>query len=192
MGDQDVSCGTFLELLLKWNEKINLVSKSNTKEMMWDRHIEDSKSLIDFIDFEDVIVDVGSGAGFPGVVLSICGAKNVILVESDERKAAFLLQASKISGNKIEILNQRVENLELKCDILTSRAFASIDDILNLCHNIEVRKKVLLLKGNSVMMEIEDALKNWHFKYQMHKKNNGWIIELDYDNSDCKPKRRGR
>lgn len=186
-----VSRGTFLpyiELLLKWNKIINLVSKSCNSDEIWERHICDSAKLFDFIDKDDIVVDIGSGGGFPSVVLSIMGIKEIIAVESDSRKAAFLLQASKISPNKISILNKRVEDIELKCDILTSRAFASVSGILEMCKGIYVRKKLLLLKGEKAQTEIDEALKKWDFEYHI---NNG-VVEINYDNSNCKPKRRGR
>lgn len=186
----DVSRETFepyVELLLKWNQKINLVSKKCTKEEIWDRHICDSAKLFYSIDRDDTLIDIGSGAGFPGIILSIMGINEVTLIESDERKAAFLLQASKISKNKVIILNKRVEELELKCDILTSRAFASVSKILEICKNISVRKKILLLKGEKATEEIDEALKIWSFKYRIY--GNG-VVEINYDNSDCKPKRR--
>lgn len=181
----------YLKLLEKWNDKINLVAKD---EDIWQRHILDSAQLYQFVSPDDKILDVGSGAGFPGVVLSMMGVKEVTLVESDVRKAAFLLQASKLSPNKITILNERIENLHLKCDILTSRAFASVNDILNFCRNVKIEKKLLLLKGQRVMMEIEEAKNFWQFEYQMHQSvtdSNGWVVELKYDNSDCKSKRWG-
>lgn len=182
----------FLELLEKWNSKINLVSKD---EDIWNRHILDSAQLFKFIHPDDKILDVGSGAGFPGIVLSMMGIKDVTLVESDVRKAAFLLQAAKLSPNKITILNERIEKLDLTCDILTSRAFASVSDILNYCQNIKIRKNLLLLKGQKIMMEIEEAKNVWDFEYKIHQSvtdNSGWVVEIKYDNSDCKSERRGR
>lgn len=187
-----VSRETFLgyvELLEKWNKKINLVAK---EEDIWRRHILDSAQLFEFIDPKDKIIDVGSGAGFPGVILSLMGAKDVTLIESDVRKSAFLLQAAKLSPNKITVVNERIEKLELECDILTCRAFASIDNILNLCQTIKVGKKLLLLKGQKAMIEIEEAKANWQFESQMQQNDNGWVVEIKYDNSDCKPKRRSR
>lgn len=180
---------SYLELLEKWNNKINLVAKG---EDVWNRHILDSTQLIKFIDSEDKIIDVGSGAGFPGVVLSLMGVKDVTLIESDVRKSAFLLQAAKLSPHKITVMNERVEKLKLECDILTCRAFASIDNILNLCQSIKVNKKLLLLKGQKAMMEIEEAKANWQFEYQMYENDHGWVVELKYDNSNCKSKRWGR
>lgn len=182
----------YIELLFKWNNNINLISKNITINDIWERHIYDCASLLEFIGPNDKVIDVGSGAGFPGIILSLLGIKDVTLIESDSRKAAFLLQASKFCSNKVTILNERVENLPLECDILTSRAFASITNILALCNNIKVKKKCLFLKGKKAIMEIEEAQKEWVFDYRIDKKNEGWVVELDYDNIDCKPKRRGR
>ncbi len=182
----------YVELLEKWNSKINLVSKD---EDIWHRHILDSAQLFKFIHPDDKILDVGSGAGFPGIILSMIGIKDVTLVESDVRKAAFLLQAAKLSPNKITVLNERIEKLDLTCDILTSRAFASVSDILNFCQNIKIRKNLLLLKGQKLMIEIEEAKNIWNFEYKIHQSatnNSGWVVEIKYDNSDCKSERRGR
>lgn len=152
-------------LILKWNKTINLVSYKSEKEL-WARHIWDSLQLMQYIDNPDIhLLDVGTGGGFPGIVLSIGGVKNVTLVESDVRKSIFLLQASKICDNKINIINQRIENLVLTCDILTSRACASLEKLFNYTQNIKVKTKYLLLKGAEYQKEIDEAQKKWSFYY---------------------------
>ncbi|WP_410520998.1 16S rRNA (guanine(527)-N(7))-methyltransferase RsmG [Candidatus Tisiphia endosymbiont of Beris chalybata] len=152
-------------LILKWNKTINLVSYKSEKEL-WARHIWDSLQLMQYIDNPDIhLLDVGTGGGFPGIVLSIGGVKNVTLVESDVRKSIFLLQASKICDNKINIINQRIENLALTCDILTSRACASLEKLFNYTQNIKVKTKYLLLKGAEYQKEIDEAQKKWSFYY---------------------------
>lgn len=181
----------YIELLLKWNNSINLISKNITIEELWSRHIYDCLSLLELVKITDKVIDVGSGGGFPGIILSLCGIKDITLIESDVRKSAFLLQASKLCDNKVTILNDRVENLDLECDILTSRAFAPISNILDLCSNIKVSKKCLFLKGKRAMLEIDKASELWNFNYKIHKQSEGSIVELYYDNIDCKPKRRG-
>jgi 16S rRNA (guanine527-N7)-methyltransferase len=170
----------YIELLDKWNKKINLISKGEFDDI-WERHIFDSLQLLKFVDQKDHILDVGSGAGFPGILLAINGMKNVTLVESDSRKVAFLLQASQLAPCGVSILNKRIEDVELECDILTARAFASINDILRLCFKIKVRKKIVLLKGERVEEEIEEALKNWNFNYKLHPSEThekSWVVEL--------------
>lgn len=145
----------YQELVLKWNRTINLVSKESSKEF-WLRHIVDSLQLLKYIDDQDIsLIDVGSGAGLPGIVLSIAGIRDVTLIESDERKCTFLLQASKISPNKVTILNKRVEDVYLECDILTCRAFASLEKIFIYTKNIKIKDKYLLLKGENYLQELK-------------------------------------
>jgi len=149
----------YQKLVLKWNHAINLISKNSSREF-WLRHIVDSLQLLKYIDDKNIsIIDVGSGAGLPGIVLSIAGVKEVTLIESDERKCMFLFQASKISPNKVKILNKRVEDVYLECDILTSRAFASLDKIFSYTKNIKVKNKYLLLKGENYLQEFKSECK---------------------------------
>ena len=127
------------------------------------------------------MIDVGSGAGLPGIVLALNGIKNVTLVEADSRKAAFLFQASMLAPHKVSIVNERVERVNLECDVLTARAFASINDIMKLCSTIKTNKKILLLKGKQVRSERAEAQKNWSFDYVLHPgeiQNDSWIVEL--------------
>lgn len=150
-------------LAIRWNEKLNLIS-SNSVKNFWERHIIDSLQLLKFISDKDIhLVDIGTGAGFPGLILSIAGVKKVTLVESDSRKAAFLLQASILSSNKVDIVNDRAENLSLFCNIITCRAFANIDNILELTSKIKVSDKYLLLKGEAYSTELNNAKKRWKF-----------------------------
>lgn len=171
----------YQSLVLKWNKVINLVSCSTESEF-WTRHILDSLQLMKYINsFDSHVVDIGSGAGLPGVILSIAGIKNVTLIESDERKVAFLLQAAKCSNNKIQIINDRIENVVLECDMLTSRAFASLEKIFSYTKNIMVKDKYLLLKGQGYQEEIDNAKKKWsfyHLTYDSMTSNNSKIIEI--------------
>ena len=170
------------DLLLKWNSVINLVSSNSIHEIL-QRHILDSMQLLKFIEDKDIsIIDIGSGAGLPGIILSVCGIKKVTLVESDSRKAAFLLQASKISSGEIEIINDRIENITgLECNIVSSRALADLNEIFELSRNIEIADKYLLHKGESYKKEISDARKHWLFNVKVHDSitsNQGKILEI--------------
>ncbi|MDD9335132.1 MAG: 16S rRNA (guanine(527)-N(7))-methyltransferase RsmG [Rickettsiaceae bacterium] len=180
----------YQSLTLKWNKTINLVS-CNTEHEFWVRHILDSLQLMKYINDHNIhLVDVGSGGGFPGIVLSIAGIKNVTLVESDVRKSIFLLQASKISTNKVNVVNQRIENVKLDCDILTSRACAQLEKIFVYIQHINVRNKYLLFKGEQYQKEIEIAKKRWSFCHSMYDSetsDNSKILEISniYDKNSC-------
>lgn len=159
----------YSDLLLKWNSTINLISSSTIHEVL-QRHIIDSLQLLKFITNKDIsIVDIGSGAGLPGIILSIAGISKVTLVESNSRKAAFLLQAAKLSKGKVEIVNDRIEDIvDLKCDIVTSRAFADLDKIFTLSQGIDITDKYLLHKGEKYKEEISKTKKHWLFNSKVH------------------------
>ncbi len=169
-------------LTLKWNKTINLISH-NTKHEFWVRHILDSLQLMQYINDTNIhLIDVGSGNGLPGIVLSIAGIKNVTLVESNTRKSIFLLQASKFSSNKVQVVNQQVENVKLDCDILTSRAFTQLEKIFACTKHINVKDKYLLLKGEQYQNEIKIAQKKWYFYYSVYDSktfNNSKILEIN-------------
>lgn len=170
------------DLIIKWNNTINLVS-TNDIENIQRRHFDDSTQLLNFISNKDIaIIDIGSGAGFPGIVLSIMGVKKITLIESDSRKAAFLMQAKKLSLNSIEIINDRVENTnELECNIITSRAFAELDTIFHYTKNITIKDKYLLHKGETYQKELDEAAKHWLFNVNIHDSitfNKGKILEI--------------
>jgi 16S rRNA (guanine527-N7)-methyltransferase len=158
----------YQRLIIKWNKVINIISQSSVEDL-WERHIIDSLQLLSLINNKNIhLVDVGSGAGFPGLVLSIAGVKKVTLIESDIRKSVFLLQASKISNNIVEILPKRIEMIDYSCDILTSRAFASIDKTFQYTKNIKVKDRYLLLKGENYQEELKKARVNWLFDCIVH------------------------
>lgn len=158
----------FQQLLLKWNKAINLISSSTVQNVM-NRHILDSLQLLSYMDKDSKIIDLGSGAGFPGIVLSIAGVQDVTLIESDARKSAFLLQAAKLSNYNPKIINDRIENIDnLSCDIITSRAFADLDSIFKYSFNIEVKSKYLLHKGAGYKDEVSNARKHWLFNKTVH------------------------
>jgi 16S rRNA (guanine527-N7)-methyltransferase len=170
----------YTDLVLKWNKSINLISK-NTIDDIWTRHIKDSMQLMNYLNKTDYVIDIGSGAGFPAIVLSILGVHNITLVESDIRKTVFLLQAAKISSNNIIVKNLRVENFKSECDVITSRAFASLIDIFKYTQNIFVRNKYLLMKGKNYLNEIEAAKEKWNFDIKIYdslSSMDGKILEI--------------
>ena len=158
----------FQKILIKWQKSINLISK-NTIENTWERHFLDSAQLYKFVrDIEGNIIDFGSGAGFPGMVLAIMGKKNIHLVESDYKKCVFLKEIAMLTETDITIHNCRIEELNfINVDVVTCRALASLK---NLIHYVEVfinkslgerqqYPKLLFLKGKSYFSEIIELSK---------------------------------
>lgn len=159
----------FSEMLLKWNAKINLVSKKISSDELWQRHILDSAQLIKYLPGESCrIIDFGSGAGFPPLILAMLGNYNVTAVESDQRKCAFMQEACVKFGLQVKIINSRIEELpELECDVITSRALASVEKLLDYSENILQSKAfMLLLKGQNVAEEINQASIGWKFHHE--------------------------
>jgi len=171
----------YQKLLLKWNKTINLIS-SNTIQDIMNRHILDSLQLLSYMDKTSKVIDLGSGAGFPAIILSIAGIEDVTMIESDSRKSAFLLQASRLSNHKPKIINDRIENIDnLSCDIVTSRAFSELDSIFEYSSKIEVKDKYLLHKGAGYKNEISKAQKHWLFNETVHDSitsETGKILEI--------------
>ena len=158
----------FQKILIKWQKSINLISR-NTIENTWERHFLDSAQLYKFVrDIEGNIIDFGSGAGFPGMVLAIMGKKNIHLVESDYKKCVFLKEIAMLTETDITIHNCRIEELNfINVDLVTCRALASLK---NLIHYVEVfinkslgerqqYPKLLFLKGKLYFSEIIELSK---------------------------------
>lgn len=161
----------FAKILTLWNNKINLVSPGDI-ENLWPRHIEDSLQLIHWIPEGARITDMGSGGGFPGLVLAIATGMPVTLIESDQRKSAFLREASRICGASTQIITQRLEHPEkiniAPADIVTARALASLDKLLRWARPL-LREDgaCLFLKGQTVCDELTEARKNWQMKEEI-------------------------
>ena len=172
----------YMQLVSEWNKSINLLSRNTTDELL-KRHIVDCLQIMNFINDSNIhVVDVGSGAGLPGVILSIAGINTVTLVEANNKKSAFLLQAAQISSNKIEIINARIEDINIECDIVTSRALADLNMIFSYVEHVKVKDKYLLLKGAKYQEELIKAQKNWQFNHIIHDSilsNTSKILEIN-------------
>jgi len=164
-------------LLQKWQKAVNLVSAS-TLPHVWHRHFADSAQLARLVPPEATsIVDLGSGGGFPGLVLAIVLAERapvrVSLVESDERKATFLHEVARQTGVAVDILATRIESPETQArlhgvDVVTVRALAPLSRLLRLAAPIFAAGTVgLFLKGRSVQREIEEASAGWRFDVEL-------------------------
>jgi len=146
----------YLTLLEKWQARINLVANSTLAEA-WQRHILDSGQLAAFYPPQTKnIMDVGSGAGFPGLVLAIMGGVTVDLVESDQRKAVFLSTVIGKLDLPAKVHNQRIETLpQLLPDVITARALAPVPKLLKLIENqLSLESVCLFLKGAAVQDEL--------------------------------------
>ena len=153
----------YLNWLKNWQKKLNLVGSSTLNDP-WRRHILDSGQITKYIrNKNDPIIDVGSGAGLPGVVLSIMGYKNIVMVESDYKKTVFIVEALRMCNSKAQVLNERIEKLEcLGGKTLTFRAFAPIEKVFNLLGDkIKKETRLVFLKGKTAMEEVRNSKKTW-------------------------------
>ena len=168
----------FKELLLKWQQKINLISPETISQIQ-ERHVEDSLALISYIEKNKVIVDLGSGAGFPGIILGIHGYV-VNLIESDYRKCSFLKEAVRVLNlQNTSVHNCRIENYKGPTpDIITSRALASLDKLLHFSQIVsrETISECLFHKGENFQIEIDEAKKNWIFDKEVFSNPKGGVI----------------
>ena len=173
----------YVDFLIEYNNKINLIGKSTINDI-WDRHITDSLQLVKNIDNYNIkIADLGSGAGLPGIPLSIIGIKEVHLFEKSVRKCEFLEQAKNFSNNKIVVRNENLNEIKKEnFDIIVSRALADLNTLLHFSKNLSTKStKLLFLKGKKIYNEIEEAKKYWHFDYKLIDSitsNEGKIIEI--------------
>ena len=156
----------YAALLEKWNRRINLVGRGTIGDL-WRRHMLDSAQLLPLIPEDaESVVDLGSGAGFPGLVLAICGVKNVHLIEADRKKSAFLREVAREVGVDITVHNRRIEEVvSFQADIVTSRALAPLSKLLDMAAPFTKKHSILLfLKGRDVDRELTEAGKKWNMR----------------------------
>ncbi len=158
----------YAALLVKWNERINLVSKSTIQDL-WQRHFLDSAQLCQFIKYPNsTIIDFGSGAGFPALVVSIITGARANLIESDQRKCAFLQQVIQATGANAVIHSKRIEDIKLPAaDFITARAMADLSALL--AHATKFWGKdtrCLFLKGKAAANELTMAAETWFFDHE--------------------------
>ena len=154
-------------LLHKWQKTINLVSR-NTLNESWERHILDSVQVAENVSRESsVLYDLGSGGGFPGLVISMLRPDlDIHLIESDQRKCSFLRAVSRETQTPVTVHNARIETVELPApDVVTARALASLDVLLKYCEKwANPALYALFLKGARYEEEVDLALKNYDVK----------------------------
>lgn len=146
----------YVQLLIKWQARINLIS-SKTLPEIWHRHILDSAQLVSYLPkTPSVILDMGSGAGLPGVILAILTRHQLHLVESDSRKIAFMRTALRETGTSAILHEQRMETVPaLRPDIITARALAPLSQLITIASGQHHEKiEYLFLKGREAKQEL--------------------------------------
>ena len=160
-------------LVEKWNKSINLISKS-TVPNLWERHILDSVQIYHAtqVNFKRWL-DIGSGAGFPGLVLAILAKEKnidgeIILVESDKRKCAFLYTVRRDLNLNLSIINKRIEECDPQnADIISARALANLTKLFDLSFNHKCENTTFIFpKGRSWQEELVAAEKTWNFSWE--------------------------
>ncbi len=168
---QEIKFQKLIQELVVCNRHTNLVGKS-TLINPWRAHILDCIQISPFIKKKNSsILDMGTGAGFPGLILSIMGYKKVSLVDSNGKKIKFINNICKKLNIKANVFLNRIEKLNnKKYDILTSRALANLKKLFTYSHNFMNKDTVLIfLKGKTVNEEIEEAKKYWSFKSRLQQ-----------------------
>lgn len=158
----------FEALLRRWQKTINLVSASALDDV-WRRHFLDSGQLCRLMPGVKAVVDIGSGAGFPGLVVAIISGVRVTLVEADNRKAAFLREASRETGADTEVVAGRAETAPATpAEAVTARAVAPLTRLLPLAEPwLQPGGRCYFLKGGAVEDELTDASRIWDIEYDM-------------------------
>jgi 16S rRNA (guanine(527)-N(7))-methyltransferase RsmG len=154
----------YLALLQRWNSRINLVA-DREPESWWQRHVLDSLQLFPLLPTaEGVLVDLGSGAGFPGLVLAAASGRETHLVESDRRKCAFLIEAARTMGlTRTHIHPSRIEAARLPpAAVVSARALAALPILLGHAHRLLAPGGMALFpKGRTAEQELTAAARDW-------------------------------
>jgi 16S rRNA (guanine527-N7)-methyltransferase len=181
----------YVALLTQWQTRINLIGPASPAEI-WTRHVADSLQLLTLIgNRPGRLVDLGSGAGFPGLVLAIAldgeGGNEVHLIESNGKKAAFLRQAARITNSSARIHQGRIERMGAEtvggvADVITARALAGLDELVALAVPFaDPQSRALFHKGQDVDRELTETTKSWRIEVTKHPSqidSSGCIVEI--------------
>jgi len=173
----------YISLLQKWNAAINLISKEDMEEI-YSRHINDCISLKNILKKHSPshVIDIGSGNGMPGIILSLCAPDyRITLNDADQRKCAFLREVIAKLGLSAKVAGARIEHVDItEYDVVITRAFRSISDMLRLLEGKLSGKTLYLMKGEKMAEEIMQAKVNWDFSEHTHKLSlKSYIVRLD-------------
>jgi len=178
------------DILIKAKKTLNMVGNSTINDI-WTRHFLDSVQVIDFIDKNDsALADLGSGAGFPGLVLAITLKDRKIplkikLIEKSPKKVKFLRDLINKLHLDVEVINQNIfsDSKKLLEDVFVARAFKPLKIILQLIHNkAENWKKIFVFLGKTGKTELLEASKSWHIEYKQRESvtsNDSTVIEIN-------------
>ena len=181
---------TFITMLQKINEKINVISKQTSKiEVIRERHIVDTAQIIEFVDLNsNVITDIGTGGGMPGIVISIIlknlkNSAKIYLYEKSHHKSVFLRNVSRDLKLNTEIIQQNIfEAQNLESGTIMARAFKPLPIILDLvCKNFSSYKNLILFMGKNGEKILEETLKDWNFDYEKKKSitsNDSFLLNI--------------
>jgi len=165
----------FRDLVIKWTPKINLIAPSTIPDL-WERHIVDSAQLYPFASEPYAHwLDLGSGGGFPGIVMAIFGKRHApdagfTLIESDQRKATFLRTAARDLALNVTVLSERIDQVvSQEADIVSARALAPLSALIEMTsRHLKSDGRALFHKGKGAAAEIADARRNWSFALEQH------------------------
>ena len=175
---------TYILRLKKSNQIHNLVGPS-TIDIAWDRHINDSLQLSEFILKKNAsIIDFGTGAGLPGVILNIFGYTNILMIDSKMKKINFIKEFAHEQNLEIKTICSRVEKIKnQKFDFIICRAFAPLVKLLDYSRFFTKKNTSLLfLKGRSVKKEIHEAKKSFSFEYDLYPSQSdgdGYVLKIN-------------
>lgn len=187
--DQQAKLDIYEAALLKWQTSINLISPQTVSDVKT-RHFADSIQLAQYIPTNtERLFDIGSGAGFPGLVLAMLRDDiDVSLVESNTKKCSFLKHVSRETQTKVTVLNKRIEDVftpDVRADVVTARALASLCDLFGYCLPLAQTNPdtlMLFMKGASVEQELDEAQKaGFEFNVTQHQsviEADSWILEI--------------
>jgi 16S rRNA (guanine527-N7)-methyltransferase len=160
----------YVALLIDENQRQNLIARSTVEEI-WRRHIVDSAQLIPFAQRSDSSwLDIGSGAGLPGLVIAILTEAAVTLVEPRKLRAEFLLRAADRLGlsHRVTVHAEKAERISGAFDVITARAVASLADLLRISSHLSTDKtRWLFPKGKSAQSELDDARRTWQGEFRL-------------------------
>lgn len=177
----------YVELLGRWQSRINLVSTDSLRSV-WDRHVADALQLKTHIgEGRQTLIDLGSGAGLPGLVLALAYPDiEAVLIETNDKKAAFLREVARAARISIKVIVDRIERVDsepyrLRGAVITARALAPLPELLKLAEPFFCGNRSLFHKGQSVDRELIDAAKSWSILYIKHMSvvdPRGTILEI--------------